>query len=260
MDYKFLKIDEKENGVIVLTISREKTLNSLNTEVLKELSDFFEKIFDDEATSVIVLTGAGKSFVAGADIGEMATLSATEGYDFGKLGMDTLMKIEKGRKPVIAAVNGYALGGGCEIALACDIRLASKNAKFGQPEVGLGIIPGFGGTQRLIRAIGPGYAKEMIFTAKMIDAERAERWGLVNHVYEPEELLDKAIEMANTIAQRAPKAIQYSKSAIESGSQTDIETAMEIERTSFGLLFSTEDQREGMNAFLNKKQAKFSGK
>ena len=190
----------------------------------------------------------------------MATLSATEGYDFGKLGMDTLMKIEKGKKPVIAAVNGYALGGGCEIALACDIRIASKRAKFGQPEVGLGIIPGFGGTQRLIRAIGPGYAKEMIFTAKMIDAEQAERWGLVNHVYEADELLDKALEMAELIASKAPKAIQYSKSAIESGSQTDIETAMEIERTSFGLLFSTDDQREGMNAFLNKKKANFIGK
>lgn len=260
MDYKYLKVDCKDNGIVVLTISREKTLNSLNTEVLKELSDFFENIFEDDDVNVVILTGAGKSFVAGADIGEMATLSATEGYDFGKLGMDTLMKIEKGKKPVIAAVNGYALGGGCEIALACDIRIASRRAKFGQPEVGLGIIPGFGGTQRLIRAIGPGYAKEMIFTAKMIDAEQAERWGLVNHVYEADELLDKALEMAQLIASKAPKAIQYSKSAIESGSQTDIETAMEIERTSFGLLFSTDDQREGMNAFLNKKKANFIGK
>lgn len=144
-----MKVDCKDNGIVVLTISREKTLNSLNTEVLKELSDFFENIFEDDDVNVVILTGAGKSFVAGADIGEMATLSATEGYDFGKLGMDTLMKIEKGKKPVIAAVNGYALGGGCEIALACDIRIASKCAKFGQPEVGLGIIPGFGGTQRL---------------------------------------------------------------------------------------------------------------
>ena len=229
MDYKYLKVDCKDNGIVVLTISREKTLNSLNTEVLKVLSDFFENIFEDDDVNVVI-------------------------------GMDTLMKIEKGKKPVIAAVNGYALGGGCEIALACDIRIASKRAKFGQPEVGLGIIPGFGGTQRLIRAIGPGYAKEMIFTAKMIDAEQAERWGLVNHVYEADELLDKALEMAQLIASKAPKAIQYSKSAIESGSQTDIETAMEIERTSFGLLFSTDDQREGMNAFLNKKKANFIGK
>lgn len=257
MDYEFLKVDKKSNGIVVLTLSRERSLNALNSVMLKELHKFFSHIDDD--IRCIVVTGAGKSFVAGADIAEMANFTASEAYDFAKLGMDTFMEIEKCRVPVIAAVNGFALGGGCEISVACDIRLASTKAKFGQPEVGLGITPGFGGTQRLSRTIGPGYAKELIYTTEMIDANKALEIGLVNHVYEPDELLDKAIEMAEVIVSKAPKAVEYSKQSIINGSQTDIDTAMQIEKTHFGLCFATNDQKEGMKAFLDKNKPKFVG-
>ena len=213
-----------------------------------------------QETKVIVLTGAGKAFVAGADISEMSPLSAAEGYAFGKLGMDVFMQVERNSKPVIAAVNGFALGGGCELSLSCDIRLASTKAKLGQPEVGLGITPGFGGTQRLIRAVGPGMAKELIYTANIINAEEALRIGLVNHIYEPEELLDQAIKLAKTIASKAKLAVKYAKSAINNGIQADIETGMEIERTSFGLCFATEDQKEGMKAFLEKRNPEFKNR
>ena len=162
MDYKYLLVEDKGDGVKLVTINKEKSLNALNSEVLKELSDCFLKLDKCQETKVIVLTGAGKAFVAGADISEMSPLSAAEGYAFGKLGMDVFMQVERNSKPVIAAVNGFALGGGCELSLSCDIRLASTKAKFGQPEVGLGITPGFGGTQRLIRAVGPGMALSLI--------------------------------------------------------------------------------------------------
>jgi len=257
MDYKYLIVEEKENGVVLLTLSREKSLNALNSAMLQELHDFFLNVKDEDRC--IVITGAGKSFVAGADIAEMANFTASEAYDFAKLGMDTFMEIEKCRVPVIAAVNGFALGGGCEISIACDIRLASTKAKFGQPEVGLGITPGFGGTQRLSRVVGPGYAKELIYTTEMIGAEKAYEIGLVNHVYEPDELIDKALEMANKIASHAPKAVEYAKQAIVNGSQTDIDTAMQIEKTHFGLCFATNDQKEGMDAFLNKRKSEFKG-
>lgn len=257
MDYKYLIVEEKENGVVIITLSREKSLNALNSAMLKELHHFFSNVHDD--IRCIIITGAGKSFVAGADIAEMANFTASEAYDFAKLGMDTFMEIEKCRAPVIAAVNGFALGGGCEISIACDIRVASTKAKFGQPEVGLGITPGFGGTQRLSRVIGPGYAKELIYTTEMIGADKAYQIGLVNHVYEPEELLDKALEMANKIASHAPKAVEYAKQSIINGSQTDIDTAMQIEKTHFGLCFATNDQKEGMDAFLNKRKSEFTG-
>ncbi|MGF0095921.1 enoyl-CoA hydratase-related protein [Peptoniphilus sp. SGI.035] len=258
MDYKFLIVEKKDHGILLLTLNREKSLNALNSEMLRELHKFFARIEDD--VRCIIVTGAGKSFVAGADIGEMANFTASEAYDFAKLGMDTFMEIEKCRVPVIAAVNGFALGGGCEISIACDIRLASTKAKFGQPEVGLGITPGFGGTQRLSRTIGPGYAKELIYTAETIDAKKALEIGLVNGVYEPDELIDKAIEMAEKIAKNAPKAVEYSKQSIVNGSQTDIDTAMQIEKTHFGLCFATNDQKEGMKAFLNKGKTEFKGK
>lgn len=257
MDYKYLIVEEKPNGVVLITLSREKSLNALNSAMLKELHHFFSNV--DEDIRCIIITGAGKSFVAGADIAEMANFTASEAYDFAKLGMDTFMEIEKCRAPVIAAVNGFALGGGCEISVACDIRLSSTKAKFGQPEVGLGITPGFGGTQRLSRTIGPGYAKELIYTTEMIGADKALEIGLVNHVYEPEELIDKAIEMAKKISKNAPKAVEYSKASIINGSQTDIDTAMQIEKTHFGLCFATNDQKEGMDAFLNKRKSEFTG-
>lgn len=260
MDYKYLLVEDKGDGVKLVTINKEKSLNALNSEVLKELSDCFLKLDKCQETKVIVLTGAGKAFVAGADISEMSPLSAAEGYAFGKLGMDVFMQVERNSKPVIAAVNGFALGGGCELSLSCDIRLASTKAKFGQPEVGLGITPGFGGTQRLIRAVGPGMAKELIYTANIINAEEALRVGLVNHIYEPEELLDQAIKLAKTIASKAKLAVKYAKSAINNGIQADIETGMEIERTSFGLCFATEDQKEGMKAFLEKRNPEFKNR
>lgn len=260
--FKFAHVlaEDKGDGVLLLTIDREKSLNALNSIVLKELRKAFILIDRCPDTRIVVLTGKGKSFVAGADISEMSKLSASEGYEFAKLGMNTLMRISKCSKPVIAAINGFALGGGCEISLACDIRLASSKAKFGQPEVGLGITPGFGGTQRLIRTVGPGHAKELIYTAELIDAEEAKRINLVNQVYEPDQLMDEALKMAYKIASNARNAVKYAKSAINNGIQTDIDTAMEIERTSFGLCFATEDQKEGMNAFLEKRKAEFTGK
>ncbi|UHR02254.1 enoyl-CoA hydratase-related protein [Peptoniphilus sp. GNH] len=259
MDYKYLLLDKKEDGVLLITINKEKSLNALNSEVLKEIKDCFEKIDTDDSVSCVVFTGAGKAFIAGADITEMAPLNAGEAYAFAKLGMDTMFRIEQLSKPVIAAVNGFALGGGCELSLACDIRLASSKAKFGQPEVGLGITPGFGGTQRLIRTIGPGLAKELIYTAKIIGAEEAKEMGLVNHVYEPEVLIEEALKLASQIAKNAKQAVKYSKAAINNGIQTDIETGMSIERNVFGLCFATYDQKEGMKAFVEKRKAEFKG-
>ena len=202
----------------------------------------------------------GQSLVAGADIKEMHELTAVKGREFGYIGQAAFRAIEKLEKPVIAAVNGFALGGGCELAMAADIRLASDKAKFGQPEVGLGITPGFGGTQRLPRLVGEGRAMELILTANTIDAEEAYRIGLVNHIYPAATLLDEARKMARKIMGNAPLAVKYSKSAINKGLQTDIDTGMAIEADLFGICFSTEDQKAGMGAFLNKEKTSFKGK
>ncbi len=259
MEYKLLLVEKREDGIAIVTINKEKSLNALDGEVLDDLSACFADIEEDKDVRVVILTGAGRSFVAGADISQMQPMNAEEGYKWAKKAMDIFFQIEKNSKPVIAAINGFALGGGCEIALACDIRIASTKAKIGQPEAGLGITPGFGGTQRLIRAIGPGMAKELIYTADMIDAQEALRIGLVNHVYEPEQLMDEAIKLAQAIIKNAKKAVEYCKSAINYGVQTDIETGMEIERQAFGLCFATKDQKEGMAAFLEKRKAEFVG-
>ena len=217
MDYQFLKV-EHIDGVTVLKISAPKSLNALNSTILKEMDDFIGHL--DKATRVLILTGDGeKSFVAGADISEMAHLNEAEGFEFGRLGAQVFRKIEILPIPVIAAVNGFALGGGCELAMSCDIRIASSKAKFGQPEVGLGIIPGFSGTYRLPKLIGQGYAKEMIYTGKVIRADEALRIGLVNAVYEPEELMDKAMEMAQMMLKNAPVAISLAKQAMIEGWQ-----------------------------------------
>ncbi len=259
MDYKYLLLDKKDNGVLVLTINKEKSLNALNSEVLKEIKDVMNVIEHDDSIACVVFTGAGKAFIAGADITEMAPLNPTEAYAFAKLGMDVTLDIESLSKPIIAAVNGFALGGGCEFACACDIRIASSKAKFGQPEAGLGITPGFGGTQRLAKIVGPGYAKELIYTGGIIGADEALRIGLVNHVYEPEELMDKALELAGNIAKNAKVAVRYCKSAINNGAHTDINTGLGIERTAFSLCFATADQKEGMKAFVEKRKAEFKG-
>ena len=256
-DYNFLKV-ERHDAVTVLKISAPKSLNALNSTILKELGDFVANI--DPATRVLVITGDGeKSFVAGADISEMANLNQGEGYKFGDLGEGVFRAIETLPIPVIAAVNGFALGGGCELAMACDIRIASVKAKFGQPEVGLGIIPGFSGTYRLPKLIGQGYAKEMIYTGKVIRADEALRVGLVNAIYEPEELMDKALEMAQAIATKAPLAVQKAKQSINEGYDLNADQAIELENRLFGECFATTDQKEGMAAFLEKRRPDFKG-
>ena len=245
---------EVEGQIGIITINRPKALNALNSAVLDEMDKTLDAV-DQEAIRCLILTGAGeKSFVAGADIGEMSTLTKAEGEAFGKKGNDVFRKLETFPIPVIAAVNGFALGGGCEISMSCDIRICSENAVFGQPEVGLGITPGFGGTQRLARFVGTGKAKEMIYGARNIKAEEAYRIGLVNNVYPAEELMPAAKKLASTIARNAPIAVRNCKRAINEGIQVDMDQAIVIEEKLFGSCFETCDQKEGMNAFLEKRK------
>ncbi|MCR5025002.1 MAG: enoyl-CoA hydratase/isomerase family protein [Lachnospiraceae bacterium] len=244
---------EVKGNIAIITINREKALNALNSEVLDDLEKVFDGV-DTNAVRCLILTGAGqKSFVAGADIGEMSTLTKAEGEAFGKKGNDVFRKIETFPIPVIAAINGFALGGGCEISMSCDFRICSDNAMFGQPEVGLGITPGFGGTQRLARTVGVGMAKQLIYTARNIDAAEALRIGLVNQVVTQEELLPTAEKLANTIAGNAPIAVRACKKAINDGLQTNIDDALVIEEKLFGSCFESYDQKEGMANFLRKK-------
>lgn len=245
---------EIQGAVAIVTIDRPKALNALNPEVLADLKAAFEAI-DQNTVRCVVLTGAGdKSFVAGADIGSMSTMTKAEGEAFGKLGNDVFLEIESFPLPVIAAVNGFALGGGNELAMSCDIRICSDNAVFGQPEVGLGITPGFGGTQRLARLVGLGMAKQLIYTAKNIKADEALRIGLVNAVYPLAELMPAAEKLAETIAKNAPIAVRACKKAINDGMQMDIDRAVTIEEGLFGSCFETADQKEGMGAFLEKRK------
>lgn len=247
---------EVKGQVGIITINREKALNALNSTVLDELDQTLDAVNVDEVRCLI-LTGAGqKSFVAGADIGEMSTLTKAEGEAFGKKGNDVFRKLETFPLPVIAAVNGFALGGGCEISMSCDIRICSDNAVFGQPEVGLGITPGFGGTQRLARLVSPGMAKQMIYTAKNIKADEALRIGLVNAVYPQEELMAAAEKMAAGIAKNAPIAVRNCKKAINDGLEVGMDDAIVIEEKLFGDCFETEDQKYGMAFFLDKNKEK----
>ena len=255
VETEFIKYEE-EGMVALLTINRPKALNALNSQVLEELDKTLDAI-DLNKIRALIITGAGeKSFVAGADIGEMSSLTKKEGEAFGKKGNDVFRKLETFPIPVIAAVNGFALGGGCEISMSCDIRICSDNAIFGQPEVGLGITPGFGGTQRLARLVGQGMAKQMIYTARNIKADEALRIGLVNAVYPQNELLNEAKKLAETIARQAPIAVRNSKKAINDGLQVDMDKAIEIEERLFGDCFETEDQRAGMGNFLEKDKTK----
>lgn len=243
-----------EGHVGIMTINRPKALNALNEEVLKDIEAAFDAVDLSEIRAIIV-TGAGeKSFVAGADIAAMSTMTKEQGEAFGKFGNDIFRKIETFPIPVIAAVNGFALGGGNELAMSCDIRICSDNALFGQPEVGLGITPGFGGTQRLARLIGVGKAKEMVYGARNIKAEEAYRLGLVNAVYTQEELMPAAKKLAAGIAKNAPIAVRNSKKAMNDGLQVDMDQAIVIEEKAFGGCFETEDQKEGMAAFLEKRK------
>ena len=245
---------EVEGAVGILTINRPKALNALNSQVLEELDAALNAV-DLDVIRALILTGAGeKSFVAGADIGEMSSLTKAEGEAFGKKGNDVFRKIETFPIPVIAAINGFALGGGCEISMSCDIRICSENAVFGQPEVGLGITPGFGGTQRLARIVGVGKAKEMIYGGRNIKADEAYRIGLVNNVYPLEELMPAAKKLAATIAKNAPIAVRNCKKAINEGLQVDMDQAIVIEEKLFGDCFETYDQKEGMTAFLEKRK------
>lgn len=252
-------IFEKENHIAIVTINRPKALNALNSETLKELNQTVDEIINDDDIYVVLITGSGeKAFVAGADITEMKDLNVIQGRKFSMLGNNIFRKLETMEKPVIAVLNGFTLGGGCELAMACDMRIASTKAKFGQPEVGLGITPGFGGTQRLSRLVGMGIAKELIFTGKIIDSNEAYRIGLVNKVVEPEKLMEEAKNLANIIASNAPIAIKLCKSAINRGMQMDMDTAIMYEAEVFGECYSTEDQKEGMEAFIEKRSKKFN--
>lgn len=260
MTYENLLV-EIENGTAIVTINRPKAMNALNEKTLLELQDIFISFAADDAIQVIVITGSGeKAFVAGADIAAMQPLTALEARQFAKLGHQVMRHIEACPKPVIAAINGFALGGGCELALGCDIRVAAENARFGQPEVNLGVIPGFGGTQRLARLIGKGRAMELLFTGNMVDAAEAYRIGLANKVVPLEQLLDTVKKMAATIISKGPYAVRLTKEAVRNGLELDLERANQYEAELFGLCFATADQKEGMQAFLEKRQAEFKGK
>ena len=252
---------EVQDSIGVLTVNRPKVLNALNRETMQELNDLVGKIAVDKTVGVVIITGSGdKSFVAGADISQMQSMSALEGRQWGRFSQNVFNAIENLPQPVIAAVNGYALGGGCELAMCCDMRIASEKAKFGQPEVLLGVVPGFAGTQRLPRIIGKGRAKELLFTGNQIDAAEAYRIGLVNAVVPAEQLMEEAKKWAKTILSRGPVAVQLCKAAVNEGLDMDFESGQAYESEVFGLCFATEDQKEGMAAFLEKRSARFSGK
>lgn len=251
---------ELEGNIAVVYVNRPEAMNSLDVPTVKDLRQAFIDLESNEDIAVVILTGAGKAFVAGADIGYMKDLEPLEGRDFALLGQQVFKEIENYKKPVIAAVNGFALGGGCELAMSCDIRIASEKAKFGQPEVNLGILPGFAGTQRLARLVGKGIAKELIFTADIINAQEALRIGLVNKVVAPEQLLATAKEMAKKIASKAQIAVRLAKQAINEGLEMDSDRAYTHEANCFGFCFSTKDQKEGMYAFLEKRPPNFTTK
>ena len=253
---------EVENGIALLTINRPKSLNALNSETLAELNTCLAELENNEEVKVVILTGSGeKSFVAGADISEMVNATPAEGRKMGLLAKEAFGRLENMPQVTIAAVNGFALGGGCEISMSCDIRVASENAKFAQPECGLGILPGFGGTQRLPRLVGKGRAKELIFTCDMISADEAFRMGLANHVVPQAELIDYCKAMAGRIMKNGPYAVSLAKQAINTGMDTDLDSGLKLEVNLFGLSFSTADKKEGMTAFLEKRKEKhFIGK
>lgn len=251
---------QKEETLAVITINRPQALNALNTEVLNELAASLDVVEKDNEVKAVIITGGGtKAFVAGADIGEMQNKNVTEAYDYIQLGQGIFERIENFRTPVIAAVNGFAFGGGCELALACDIRIASDKAKFGQPEVGLGIIPGFGGTQRLPRLVGKGKALELILTGNTINAAEALGIGLVNKVTEGD-ALEAAKEMAKVILAKSPVAVSLAKQAVHYGLQCDVKTGIATEASYCSMCFGCEDQKEGMRAFAEKRKANFTGR
>ncbi len=258
MDYKNI-IVTREDNIVIVTVSREKVLNALNYETINELLNFFRQSWKDNSIGCVIITGAGKSFIAGADISELAKCDVLKGTANARVGHYLMRTIEDFPRPVIAAVNGFALGGGCELAISCDIRLASEKAKFGQPEVNLGIIPGYGGTQRLARLVGRGKAKQLIFSGVMIDAAEAYRIGLADEVYPPEELMDKAMELAKLIAAKGPVAVSIAKECINHGLDVNLRAGCDFEKNCFGVIYGSSDAREGLNAFLEKRPPRFKG-
>jgi len=260
MAYKNILFEVKDR-IGYVTINRPQVLNALNIETVGELGRVFTEIEEDEKVASVILTGAGeKAFVAGADISELIKLDALGGMEFSLNGQRILNQIENLSKPVIAAVNGFALGGGCELALACTLRVAAETAKFGQPEVNLGIIPGYGGTQRLARLIGKGRASEMVLTGNMVSAEEAYRIGLVNRVVPLSELMDETKKLAEIIMSKGPMAVKLAMVAINHGLQMSLEQGLQLEASLFGLTCATEDMKEGTSAFLEKRKAVFKGK
>lgn len=259
MSYENLLV-EREAGVAVLTVNRPKALNAMNQATLAELAQAARELDADPSVHVVVVTGAGeKAFVAGADITEMASFGPLQAEEHARKGQAAVAALERMRKPVIAAINGYALGGGLELALACDIRLASENAQVGLPEVSLGTIPGFGGTQRLARAVGAALAKELVFTGRRVKADEALRIGLVNRVVPQAELLATAKQLARDILANGPQAVRLAKEVIDRGLATDFDTGLRLEEKAFGLTFATHDQKEGMKAFTEKRKPSFKG-
>ncbi len=249
---------EKDDGIAIITINRPKALNALNIDTLAEIEQCFQELSTDSSIQSVILTGAGeKAFVAGADISSMQNFDPLMARKFGHMGHAILQKIEQFPRPVIAAINGFALGGGCELSLACDIRVASVNAKFGQPEVNLGVIPGFGGTQRLPRIVGKGRALELLFTGDIIDATEAYRIGLVNKVVEQDQLMEVCKQMAGKMNSKGPLAITLCKDAVNSGMDMDIKRACQHEVELFGHCFASSEQKEGMSAFIEKRPPKF---
>ena len=248
---------EKKGHIAVATINRPKALNALNSQVLEDIDQLVEQVKADDEIRALVITGSGeKAFVAGADIGEMSTLTKAEGEAFGKKGNDVFRKLETLPVPTIAAVNGFALGGGCELSMSCDIRICADTAVFGQPEAGLGITPGFGGTQRLARLVGMGMAKQLVYSALNIKADEAYRIGLVNAVYPQAELMENVLKLAGKIAKNAPIAVRNCKKAMNDGISLPIEKAVEVEEKLFGACFETHDQQEGMACFLSREKPK----
>lgn len=248
---------EKVDGIGKITLNRPEALNALNSSVLLALNEVLTTIEQDSEIRVVVITGAGRSFVAGADIKEMQSFDSIEARAYSELGLSTMQRVEDLPIPVIASVNGFALGGGCELSLACEIRYASDLAKFGQPEVGLGVTPGFGGTQRLPRLVGLANAKEMIYTGKIIDANEALRIGLVNRVFSSENLEEETMKLAHIIAKQSTTAVKYAKVSINKGIDTALVNSFEYEKNLFSLCFSTKDQKEGMQAFVEKRKPTF---
>ena len=248
----FVELTQRDH-VGLITINRPEVLNAINVQMLRELDEILDRVEAADDIYVLIITGAGRAFMAGADIGEMANFSAADAKTFSRRGNSVLLRMTRFPRPIIAAINGYALGGGCEIAMSCDIRIGSDKAKFGMPEVGLGITPGFGGTQLLQRIVGMSTAMELMLTGRTIDAQEALRIGLINHLYPAEEMMEQAFQLAGAIASKPQVAVRQAKQAIRIGKQIDMSSALAFEAEAFGLCFSTEDQKDSMRAFLEKR-------